>query len=154
MKLSRRDAVRAYINLIKHRIDEPIYRTRAGQTALHHIIPKKLVKYKFIVESKNNIIRLYDHEHLLAHYYLAIIFPDVVEVQTAFYLMSRLKHFPKVEEISVVAERYEQSRKKFISSIKDKTYKDRYGSNRAQKIKIKQKLSKLNKFIRVIPVDK
>lgn len=154
MKLTRREAVYEYIKLIKHRIDEPICRTRPGQTARHHIIPKKFIKCKRIVESKYNLVRLYEHEHLLAHYYLAIMFPDSPAIQTAFFMMSKLKHLPKVEDISLVADRYEQSRKKFISSIKAKSYTERYGNTKAIEIKKKQKLSKLQKLIRMIPVDK
>ena len=154
MKLTRREAVSEYIRLIKNRINEPICRTRPGQTALHHIIPKKFIKCKRIVESKYNLVRLYEHEHLLAHYYLAIIFPDSPAIQTAFFMMSKLKHLPKVEDINAVADRYEQSRKKFVTSIQAKTYTERYGKNKAEDVKRKQKIAKLSHLIRIIPVDK
>ena len=153
MKYSRLEALKEYCSLILKRIREPIKITKLTVTEVHHIIPK-CACFKVITESKHNLIRLYAHEHFLAHYYLTFIFPRNIGVQRAFYLMSNTKsrkNFRKMEEFAYA---YESAKKKVLQHRKNKTYLELYGKRESELIKIKQKKSKLDQMIRFIKVDK
>lgn len=153
MKLDKREALKHYCLLIHNRLNEPIKKPAINITEVHHIIPRCICKFKFITESKYNLIRLYAHEHFLAHYYLSIIFPDNIGVQQAFYLMSNLKKIKTFQNIEKFAYAYEVSKFKVLSNRKNKTYNEMYGKENANLIKIKQKKSKLSQMTRIL-VDK
>ena len=154
MDLSKKEAIRLYIALIRKRIKDPIIIFKSGETELHHILPKCLLRIKFLQKSKYNLVRLRAHEHLLAHYYLAIIFKNNLPIQIAFYLMSNQKTIPNHTKIGGIAQVYEHAKKAIAKEYKDKNYIKRYGKTKAERIKDKQKLAKLDQLIRFIPVDK
>lgn len=141
MQLSRKKALSLYCELILKRIYEPISTKVPGICEVHHIIPKCILKWKFVEKSKLNKIKLYSHEHFLAHYYLTIIFPHNLGVQRAFYLMSNIRLKKKFKTITGMATAYEASKMAVIRRQK-KTYVERFGPVKAQQIKIKQKKSR------------
>ena len=152
--LSRLKALKLYCNLILKRIKEPIGVNAKGICEIHHIIPKCIFKNKKLVNSKKNLISLYIHEHFLAHYYLACIFPNISGVQQAYYLMSNMKGRKQWLEIEELAFAYEIAKLSVKTKRKNKSYRELYGSTKSENIKIKQKKSKLDQMVRFIPVDK
>lgn len=150
---NRREAIRLYCLLIKNRLKSPIRKTMINITEVHHIIPRCVCKWKALSESKYNLIRLYAHEHFLAHYYLSIIFKHNVGVQRAFYLMGNIKGMKKYKHIDRFCKAYEHARATVIKNKKNKSYNEIYGKTTAEKIKIKQKKSKLDYMVRFF-VDK
>lgn len=154
MKYSRLEALKQYCLLIVKRIREPISISNLSITEVHHIIPRCVCCNKRITEAKHNLIRLYAHEHFLAHYYLTFIFPHNIGAHRAFYLMSNIKSRRKFKTMSEFAYAYETAKAKVKANRKDKTYYEIYGVKEAERIKIKQKKSKLDQMIRFIKVDK
>ncbi len=154
MTLSRKEALLLYCKLISKRIREPVSTKIWGITEVHHIIPKCVVGWKKIRDSKYNLIRLYSHEHFLAHYYLTIIFPDNIGLHRAFYLMGNLKNKRRYKNINELAKAYEVAKNAIFLQRTQQTYVKLYGKTRAEKIKIKQKWKKIDYMIRIIPVDK
>ena len=154
MNLSRYEALKRYCMLIQERLDDPIRETMRSITEVHHIIPRCVCGWKKIIESKHNLIRLYAHEHFLAHYYLSIIFPYNVGVQQAFYLMSNIKGRKSFQHIERFAYAYETAKAKVLLNRKNKTYSQLYGNKTANEIKIKQKKSKFKAHKHIIILDK
>ena len=152
--ISRQQAIKRYCELIHKRIKEPISINAKGVCEIHHIIPKCVLKNTKIANSKMNLISLYIHEHFLAHFYLSIIFPDVIGVQQAFYLMSNMKGRKAYLDVEQMAEEYEKAKRKIYEHRANKTYAQLYGPKNSEIIKIKQKKSKLDQMIRFISVDK
>lgn len=154
MYIDRKTAIKAYLKLISSRIYEPIEDYVPGQTEVHHIIPKSLIVIPWLSDRKFNLVRLYTYEHLLAHYFLTLIFPHSRSVQAAFYMMSNLHGKLKYAKVCATAKAYQKAKMSFVKSRVDKTYNEIYGSKKAASIKRKQKRSKLNHQIRIINVDK
>ena len=152
MKLGRRKAIKLYLNLIIKRIREPLKVRYTNITEVHHIIPRCICKW--LSNSKYNVVRLYSHEHFLAHYYLTLIFPKEPGIQRAFYLMCNLRNKKRFKNIEEMAKAYEVAKRVVIKRRKHKTYAQLYGNSAAAKIKIKQKKKKLDMMIRIIHVDK
>ena len=154
MLISKRKALRLYIQLIIKRMREPIMINAKGVCEVHHIIPKCVLNNRKIANSKYNLISLYTHEHFLAHYYLSVIFPNEIGVQRAYYLMSNMKNRKSYLNVEELADAYSKAKKKIAKRNSNKTYSQIYGHKASEKIKIKQKKSKLNHLIRFINVDK
>ena len=153
-RLTRIKALKLYCSLISKRIKEPISINAKSICEIHHIIPRCITKNSKWSDSKYNLISLYIHEHFLAHYYLSIIFPDVIGIQQAYYLMSNMRGRKCYLEIKEMAMAYERAKTKIYNSRINKTYTELYGPKTSEQIKIKQKKSKLDQMIRFIPVDK
>ena len=142
-EITKRKAIELYCLLIQNRLSNPIRETMHSITEVHHIIPRCVCRWKRVTESKRNLIRLYAHEHFLAHYYLTIIFPHNIGVQRAFYLMSNLRGKKRYQHLDYIMRAYEIAKTKLLKDRKNKTYVELYGPTIAQEIKIKQKKSKL-----------
>lgn len=152
--MTKREALKLYCLLIQNRIDNPVRETLRSITEVHHIIPRCVGKYKRLSESKYNLIRLYAHEHFLAHYYLTFIFPNNIGVQRAFYLMSNVKGKRHLKKHETFAAAYEIAKAKVKMNRKNKSYIEIYGPKKAESVKIKQKKSKIDHMIRFVGVDK
>lgn len=150
---SRCMALKLYCLLIQQRLENPIRETMRCITEVHHIIPRCICNWKILTESKHNLIRLYPHEHFLAHYYLTIIFPHNIGAHRAFYLMSNTRGIKRYQHLEYFAKAYEIAKAKVRKGRKNKSYIDLYGEKEAEKIKIEQKMKKLNKMTRIL-VDK
>jgi hypothetical protein len=147
-------AIKAYLKLISSRIYEPIEEYLPGETEVHHIIPKSLIIIPWLSDRKFNLVRLYTYEHLLAHYFLALIFPHSKSVQAAFYMMSNLHGKLSYSKVFARAQAYQKAKIAFLETRTNKTYNEIYGNKKAQEIKKKQRKKKLDKSVRIIPVDK
>ena len=154
MYIKRKTAIKAYLKLISLRLNDPITTYLPGETEVHHIIPKSLIVIPWLSDRKFNLVRLYTYEHLLAHYFLTLIFPHSKSVQAAFYMMSNLHGKLTYSHVYARAKAYQKAKMSFIESRHNKKYTDIYGQKKAVKIKKKQKKSKLDQRIRIIDVDK
>lgn len=146
MHMNKRKALQLYCKLILNRIEEPISIKNKTTTELHHIIPRCVVPWKPLSKSKYNLIRLYSHEHFLAHYYLTFIFPHNAGVHQAFYLMCNIRNSHKYRSIEKLAQAYQTSKQAVVKRRKNKTYAQLYGNKRSISVKIKQKQTKMKKY--------
>lgn len=145
MYINRRTAIKAYLKLITARIHEPIENYLPGETEVHHIVPKSLIIIPWLSDRKFNLVRLYTYEHLLAHYFLTLIFPHSKSVQAAFFMMSNLHGKLSYSKVFARAQAYQKARMSFIESRSNKSYDQIYGKKKAEKIKQKQKKAKLKR---------
>lgn len=150
-KLTTEEATLRYQQLIFKRQRNPICDWTAGETEVHHIIPKCLMKDSPFINDRVNLIRLYAHEHLLAHYYLTIMYPSCFGLQVAFSMM--INGNPQKQRARAIIKdenHYEEIKKEIARNIKDRPYNKRYGKHKAKEIKRKIRKAKLNKLIRFI----
>lgn len=146
--ISRKKAISSYVQLIKNRIKHPIIKYKKGETELHHILPRGVMNNHPLAEIESNKVRLYSREHLLAHYFLSVIFPDNIKVQTAYYLMA--KGNKDVKSIRCMSIAYQKSKERIVKHRTGKTYNELFGTTKSEQIKRKQKEAKLQKSIRFI----
>lgn len=103
------DYQKVYTQLISHRKDNPLEKSKDLYTELHHILPRCLGG----TDDEVNLVRLTAREHFIAHRLLAKMYPSVIDLRFAALKMARKRGSPFMN--SRLFELYKAEHAEFMS---------------------------------------